>query len=38
MMKILIRSEPLKDYNHKINEQGINFLVITKESRNAYII
>ena len=37
-MEILIRSEPLKDFDHKINEQEINFRIITKEIRKFYII
>jgi hypothetical protein len=37
-MEILIISETLKDYDHKINEQGINFLIITKEIRKVYLI
>jgi len=37
-MEVLILSESLKDYDHKINEQGINFRLITKEIRKAYLI
>jgi hypothetical protein len=37
-MENLIHSEPLKDYDNKINEQRINFHVITKEISKAYII
>jgi len=37
-MEILILSKTLKDYDHKINKQGINFLIITKEIRKTYLI
>jgi len=37
-MKILIHSELLKDYDHKINEQIINFFITTKEISKTYII